>query len=435
MLGVFFVDLPTASAATQQVRTCPEGLPAETRCLSGQDAHGAYYWIAVPKAWNGSLVVHSHGGPRLKAPRPDDAVEDLQRFSVAVAEGFAWAGSNYRREGYGVRSAAEDTDTLRQLFWRQFGRPKHTLLHGQSWGGNVAAKTAELYGKGPDGKPVYDGVVLTSGVVGGGTSSYDFRADLRAVFQYYCGNHPGAGEAAYPLWQGQPVGSALTNKQLDQRVEACTGVSLPASERTATQTRNLKNILAVVRIPERTLESHLAWATFTFADLVNNRLDGRNPFSNIGVRYVGSDDDAALNRGVIRFAADPTAVRQLSRDSDLSGKLTVPTLTMHAIDDPTAFVELERVFRDTVAKAGASDLLVQSFTDEHEHSKLATPQYAALLRGMIAWIEQGTKPSPTSLAKGCEAAVADYGETCHFVVTYQPRALSERSYPRRKPGL
>ena len=435
MLGVFFVDLPTASAATQQVRTCPEGLPAETRCLSGQDAHGAYYWIAVPKAWNGSLVVHSHGGPRLKAPRPDDAVEDLQRFSVAVAEGFAWAGSNYRREGYGVRSAAEDTDTLRQLFWRQFGRPKHTLLHGQSWGGNVAAKTAELYGKGPDGKPVYDGVVLTSGVVGGGTSSYDFRADLRAVFQYYCGNHPGAGEAAYPLWQGQPVGSALTNKQLDQRVEACTGVSLPARQRTATQTRNLKNILAVVRIPERTLESHLAWATFTFADLVNNRLDGRNPFSNIGVRYVGSDDDAALNRGVIRFAADPTAVRQLSRDSDLSGKLTVPTLTMHAIDDPTAFVELERVFRDTVAKAGASDLLVQSFTDEHEHSKLATPQYAALLRGMIAWIEQGTKPSPTSLAKGCEVAVADYGETCHFVVTYQPRALSERSYPRRKPGL
>jgi pimeloyl-ACP methyl ester carboxylesterase len=429
------LTLAAGCAHAQEAKPCPEGLPAETRCLAGQDANGAYYWIAIPKAWNGSLVVHSHGGPRLKAPKPDDAVEDLQRFPVTVAEGFAWAGSNYRRAGYGVRSAAEDTDTLRKLFWDRFGRPKRTILHGQSWGGNVAAKTAELYGKGADGKPVYDGVILTSGVLGGGTVSYDFRADLRAVYQYYCNNHPAAGETAYPLWQGQPVGSTLKNKDLDARLNACTGVDKPAAERTPQQARNLKNILAVTRIPERTLDSHLGWATFTFADIVNLRLGGKNPFSNVGVTYVGSDDDAALNRGVTRFAADPVGVQRLSEDSDLTGKLTVPTLTMHAIDDPTAFVELEHSFHDTVAKAGASDLLVQSFTDEHEHSKLATPEYAALLRAMTAWIDKGEKPSPASLAAGCEKAVETYGEACHFEVGYQPPALSTRSYPRAKPGL
>ncbi len=131
-----------------------------------------------------------------------------------------------------------------------------------------------------------------------------------------------------------------------------------------------------------------------------------------------------------RFAADPEGVRRLAFDADLSGKLTVPTLTMHAIDDPTAFVELEQVFHDTVAKAGVSDLLVQSFTDEHEHSKLATPEYAALLRAMSAWIERGEKPSPASLAAGCQAAVATYGEACHFQVGYTPRPLAERSYPQ-----
>jgi hypothetical protein len=164
--------------------------------------------------------------PRRAAPEGAQArrrLEDLQRFSVTVAEGFAWAGSNYRREGYGVRSAAEDSDNLRKLFWNTFGRPKRTVLHGQSWGGNVAAKTAELYGKDADGKLVYDGVILTSGVLGGGTRSYDFRADLRAVYQYYCSNHPEKGEASYPLWQGQPLGSKLTNKQLDERLNACTG--------------------------------------------------------------------------------------------------------------------------------------------------------------------------------------------------------------------
>jgi len=427
--------LAAGAAQAHEARTCPDGLPAETRCFAGQDPNGAYYWIAIPKAWNGSLVVHTHGGPRLKAPKPDDALEDLQRFSVTVAEGFAWAGSNYRREGYGVRSAAEDTDTLRKIFWADFGRPKRTLLHGQSWGGNVAAKTAELYGNDAEGKPIYDGVILTSGVLGGGTRSYDFRADLRAVYQFYCGNHPAKDETAYPLWQGQPVGSKLTNRQLDERVDACTGVGLPADKRSAQQRRNLANILAVVRIPERTLASHMSWATFTFADLVNKRLGGKNPFSNIGVAYKGSDDDKALNKGVTRFAADPEGVKRLSEDSDLTGKLIVPTLTMHAIDDPTAFVELEQVFGDTVAKAGKSDLLVQSFTDEHEHSKLATPEYAALLRAMTAWIEQGTKPSPASLAAGCGEAVKTYGEACHFQVDYHPPALSTRSYPRAKPGL
>jgi pimeloyl-ACP methyl ester carboxylesterase len=420
-------QVPTAKP---EPKTCPDYLPTETRCFAGQDANGAYYWIAIPKAWNGSLVLHTHGGPRLKAPKPDDALEDLERFSVTVKEGFAWAGSNYRRAGYGVRSAAEDSDTLRKIFWDQFGRPKRTILHGQSWGGNVAAKTAELYGRDTKGRAVYNGVILTSAVLAGGTRSYDFRADLRAVYQYYCQNHPRPDEPAYPLWQGQPVGSTLTNKQLDERLETCTGVNLPKAQRTPAQQRNLDNILAVIHIPERTLDSHLGWATFTFADMVNKRLDGHNPFSNIGVVYAGSDDDAALNKGVARFAADPEGVRRLAFDADLTGKLTVPTLTMHAIDDPTAFVELEQVFRDTVAKAGASDLLVQSFTDEHEHSKLATPEYAALLRAMSAWIERGEKPSPASLADGCQAAVATYGEACHFQVGYKLQDLARRSYAR-----
>ena len=424
-----------AHAEAPKEKICPEGLPTETKCLAGQDTNGAYYWIAIPKAWNGALVLHTHGGPRLKTPKPDDAVEDLRRFAVTVAEGYAWAGSNYRREGYGVRSAAEDSDNLRKLFWETYGRPKRTVLHGQSWGGNVAAKTAELYGKDADGRLVYDGVILTSGVVSGGTRAYDFRADLRAVYQFYCGNHPAKDEVQYPLWQGQPVGSKLTNKQLDERLNACTGFNLPADQRSAEQKRKLANILAVTKIPERTLDNHLSWATFTFADMINKRLDGANPFTNVGVVYRGSDDDKALNKGVPRFKADPLGVRRLAEDSDLTGQLLVPTLTMHAIDDPTAFVELEQVFHDTVAKAGKSDLLVQSFTDEHEHSKLATPEYAALLRAMSAWIEQGVKPSPASLAAGCAEAVKTYGEACHFQVGYKVPPLSTRSYPRRKPGL
>ena len=420
-------------ARAREANSCPQDLPARAACYTGQDRNGAWYWIAIPEHWNHVLVVHSHGGPSLKTPAPEDPLSDLRRFSVTVAEGFAWAGSSYRHAGYGVRDAAQDTDNLRQLFWSGFGRPQYTLLHGQSWGANVAAKTAEVYGKDASGKPLYDGVVLTSGVLGGGTQSYDFRADLRVVYQYFCHNNPASNEVAYPLWQGLPADSKLKARDLDERINACTGVDLPAANRSPEQQRALTNILAVIHIPERTLASHMNWATFTFRDLVQRQLHGENPFSNIGVHYVGSDDDTALNAAVERFAADPKGVRDLAYDSDLSGMLIVPTLTMHAEDDPTAFVELESVFHDTVAEAGRAALLVQSFTDEHEHSKLATPEYAAVFRLMMKWLRDGQKPSPAALAAECGNAQKIYGEACHFDPEFRPRPLSTRVYPRVKP--
>ena len=420
-------------ARAQAAQHCPTGLPAGAACYAGQDSNGAYYWIVVPERWNHVLVVHSHGGPSLKAPVPEDPLSDLRRFAVTVAEGFAWAGSSYRHAGYGVRDAAQDTDNLRQVFWSKFGRPRYTLLHGQSWGANVAAKAAELYGKDASGRIVYDGVILTSGVLGGGTLSYDFRADLRVIYQYFCKNDPAADEPAYPLWQGLPPDSKLKAHDLDERINACTGVELPEGSRTPAQKRALANILAVVHIPERTLASHMNWATFTFRDLVQRQLHGENPFSNTGVHYVGSDDDTALNAAVERFTADPNGVRDLAYDSDLGGKLLVPTLTMHAQDDPTAFVELESVFHDTVAKAGSDALLVQSFTDEHEHSKLATPEYAALFRAMLRWVTHGQKASPAALAADCADARKVYGEDCHFDPGFQPRPLGTRVYSRVKP--
>jgi hypothetical protein len=430
LLALIFAGyLPRAHAA----RHCPDGLPAGAGCYAGQDSNGAYYWIVVPEHWNHVLVVHSHGGPSLKAPSLEDPLADLRRFSVIVAEGFAWAGTSYRHAGYGVRDAAQDSDNLRQIFWSKLGRPKYTLLHGQSWGANVAAKTAELYGKDASGKAVYDGVVLTSGVLGGGTFSYDFRADLRVVYQYFCKNDPAADEPAYPLWQGLPADSRLKAHELDARINTCTGVELPEASRSPAQRRALANILAVIHIPERTLASHMNWATFTFRDLVQRQLHGANPFSNIGVRYVGSDNDTALNAAVERFAADPNGVHDLAYDSDPDGKLTAPTLTLHAEDDPTAFVELESVFHDTVARAGRDALLVQSFSDEHEHSKLATPEYAALFRAMMRWVTDGQRTTPAALAADCANARKIYGEDCHFDPDFHPQPLSSRVYARVKP--
>jgi len=404
--------------------TCPTGLPAATRCLTGRDDAGAYYWIAVPHDWKGVLVLHAHGGPELGEPHAERSAQDLKRWAVMVKAGYAWAGSTFRQGGVEVRAAGEDIERLRGIFSAVVGKPRLTILHGQSWGASVAARAAEAY------PASFDGVLLTSGVLGGGSKSYDFRLDLRVVYQALCNNHPLPSEPAYPLWQGLPPGATLTHAELARRVDACTGLRLKPDERTAEQQRTLDTILKVVRIPERSLLGHLNWATWHFRDIAFKRLDGGNAFGNVNARYVGSGDDAALNAAVARYRADPAAVARFAHDTDPTGRIKPPVLATHAIDDPVAFVELESTFLDTMQRAGTADHLVQTFTDEHEHSYLSDAEYPALMEALIAWVSKGEKPTPQRVAERCTALLPRFGGECRFVPAYRPGPLGTRVTPR-----
>lgn len=404
---------PPAQEPAAAPIACPASVVADARCLSGQDANGAWYVIAMPADWNRRLIVHAHGGPRLGAPEAADPVEDLDRFSAFVREGYAWIGSTYRRGGYGVRMAAEDVDNSRKLFWSAYGRPERTLLHGQSWGGNVAAKVSELYALGVDGSRNYDGVLITNGVVSGGTRAYQFRAGLRAVYQYYCRNHPAPGEPAYPVWQGLPPDSEMTRAQLRARVEACTGLDKAPRDRTPSEAQRLRDILSVTGVREPQLVSHLSWATFLFRDLVHERLGGGNPFDNSTVVYRGSSNDEALNAGVERFAADPDAVARLAYDADLSGLIVLPTLTLHALHDPVVSYRSEAIYAEIVRRAGRAHLLVQAATDEDQHSRLADGGYLTALAALEGWIDSGLRPDPNSFQQACLARDPGRGQ-CRF---------------------
>jgi alpha-beta hydrolase superfamily lysophospholipase len=419
---------PRAAAAQAVPASCPETVAAGSRCLAGRDSAGAYYWFAVPPKWNGTLVVHAHGGPELGEPKVDRSAGDLARWSVWTRAGYAYAGSGFHQGGVAVRSAAEDVERVRQLFVRQIGAPTRTVLHGQSWGASVAVKTAELYAIPANGRSPYDAVLLSSGVLGGGSQSYDFRFDLRAVYQAVCGNHPRADEPSYPLWQGLPLSATLTRAELADRVDVCTGVRRPAAQRTALQQRNLQDILAVVAIPESSLISHLNWGTWHFQDIVFRRLAGRNPFSNAEVRYVGSHDDVALNAKVFRARADSSARADFAADADFAGRIPVPVLSIHAVNDPTAFVELEAVFRETMRRGGSADRLVQVFTDDSEHSYLSDAQYVTAMQALLDWATRGTKPTPAGIAAQCAHVDAAFAPTtgCRFLPAFTPNPLARR---------
>jgi len=309
---------------------CPAGVPEGASCLRGQDSAKAHYLIVIPAQWSGVLVVHAHGGPALGEPRASRADEDIKRWAITVKLGHAWAGSVFRQGGFAVTTAAEDTDRVRRIFVDHVARPRRTLLHGQSWGAMVATRAAELFPQS------WDGMLLTSGVVAG-PATYDFRLDLRVIYQHLCKNHPRPDEAQYPLWMGLPAGSKLSNADLAARVNDCLGLNKPAAQRTPEQARRVRTIVDVVRIPENSILGHLRWGTFTLRDVISRT--GASPFGNEGVLYAGSDDDAALNAGVNRYRADPAAAARFAADADYVGRFGMPVLSAHGIHDSTVFVE------------------------------------------------------------------------------------------------
>lgn len=418
---------PTAAVrADVQPAACPKGLDATTTCYRGLDAAGAHVMMAMPKPWNGALIVHAHGGPPLdiKVERAD---EDLTRWSIWPRAGYAYAASVFRVPGVAVTSAADDTERVRQLFVQRFGKPQRTWLHGQSWGASVAAKTAERHAT-PHGP--YDGVLLSAGVLGGATQSYNFRLDLRVVYQALCNNHPLPDEPTYPLWMGLPSDAKLTREDLRGRINDCLGVDKPAAQRTPAQAAKLKTIVDVIRIPESSVQGHVAWGTWHFQNIVQTLTGGLNPFANDLVRYRGSANDDELNQRVLRYRADSRAVARLAEDADLTGRIPVPVLTVHGTQDATAFVELEAAFRDTMTRGGSESRLVQLYSQDSNHSYLADALYPALLDGLERWVAKGEAPSAASIAQACKSNEARWGVGCRLVPNYAVANLSARVPPR-----
>ena len=390
--------------------------------MRGQDSASSHYLIVMPAKWSGVLVVHAHGGPSLGTPKTSRNDEDIKRWAITVREGHAWAGSVFRQGGFAVTTAAEDSERVRRIFVDHVAKPRKTLLHGQSWGAMVATRAGELFPKS------WDGILLTSGVVAGPTT-YDFRLDLRALYQHLCNNHPRPTEPNYSLAIGLPTDFKMTGAELAQRANECLGTGTPAAQRTPAQAQKLKTIVDVLKIPERSVMSHLSWGTFALQDVVTKN-GGVSPFGNANVKYSGSSDDVKLNASIPRFQADPQAVARFAADVDYQGKFAVPVVSGHGIGDSTVMVEGQSVLRQKMTASGKADQLVQVFVNSSEHSYWGDAHYPPLFEALLNWVEKGQKPTPTSISDRCKQLSSTNTADCKFQTDYVVKPIASRIFPR-----
>src|SRR5262245_49931122 len=73
-----------AKPALPDIVPCPDKVAQIATCYGAKLETGAYVLAAMPKSWNGVLIVFAHGGPSLEPAKPDSSKGDLNKYAVEV---------------------------------------------------------------------------------------------------------------------------------------------------------------------------------------------------------------------------------------------------------------------------------------------------------------------------------------------------------------
>ena len=378
---------------------------------------GANAVITVPRDWNGSLFLYAHGytaDARILAPIPADVAQAdpvlLPGLLPFVPAGYATAVTTFRSIGWDVRDALKDIENLRRYFVKKHGPPRHTYLWGHSEGGMITEAVIEYF------PHTYDGAAPMCGTGAGASAFRPPRVLARCFDDADC--PPGETCAATETPPAPEDG--LTPECTDfllarparfdsvfgggpfvaRAIAPCFGTATPTPEQAARR----DFLVRASQLPDGQLDSDLFFASVGLAEVVHRRTDGRHPWGNVGVTYASplltAAERAALDAGVHRSDSDAAAVRYLRRFYEPRGRTETKVVTVHALDDGLVIPEHEDKYREAFAAAGRTGQLVQFFTPAGEHC-LNAYAFRPALEELVAWVEQGRKPTAASMNAAC----------------------------------
>jgi pimeloyl-ACP methyl ester carboxylesterase len=316
------------------------GFAAKAACSPDRvQASGAIYRICMPPAerYNGRLVVFAHGfqdaGTPVAIPEGQLRVGALSLPDLVNGLGFGFATTSYSKTGLAVREGMADILDLVNLYRAEQGAPRKVYLAGVSEGGLITALLAEQH---PE---ALSGALAVCGPVGDFAYQLHYLGDARTTFEYFFpGLIPGAPFGATPIppdgWDDFFAGSIAP------------ALRAPGNRKPLTQWAKAASLAFD---PKKPLATHIDAARqalgYPVMDLEDARaVLGGMPYENIGRRYRGAPDNAALNRDVPRVAADPAALMEVRAHYETSGRPGVPLLTIHTSLDPQVPYRHEQLY-------------------------------------------------------------------------------------------
>ncbi|GGM05667.1 alpha/beta hydrolase [Streptomyces fumigatiscleroticus] len=437
-------------------------LPAQA-AAADDDAHiegrlpsGATYLMDVPAAWNGTVLLYSHGYVADEWPNPAQNAPDTTTRDVLLDKGYALIGSSYATKGWAVTEAVPDQLATLDLFTQRFGTARRTLAWGTSYGGFVTTVLAERHAD------RFDGSLSLCGLLQGGIANWNNTLDpvfaLKALL---------APEKDIPLTgftdpaQAQAASRALSTEVTAaqesssgrartalaaalQHIPGYNDAAQPRPAPTDWDTQQANQYAAVLSL--------LQLPAFAWRQEAEHRAGG-NPSWNTGVDYTAmlrrsplykevtelykdaglslSSDLTALNR-TPRISADPEAVRWMRDTSVLTGRLTDPQLTLHTTGDALIPVSAESAYRRASVAAGGSHLLAQAYVQAPGHCTFTPGETIAAVHTLEGRLSTGRwSTDPGVLNARAREAVPTTTEP--RFVRYHP-AAHPRPYDLAHPG-
>ena len=443
----------SGSGASSQTPLASPSAVAFTDCADACEGEidGAKYKILLPKEWNGTLLLYSHGyrspvsvppdySPVTSKAEPSPGYSDggVPLARNLLSKGYALAGSGWASNGWAVSDGVKANTDLYEFFATTVGKPERVYAWGDSLGGLVTMETAE---KNPDW---VSGAAPLCGVVGGVVPNFDLAMDVQYGIRelidpdFQVTGYESADAASQQFVStARKVLDAAASKKEQADILA---LALLADAKLQTQSQDGSTLDSQVQAAAEAALIGLRFGTVGRWDI--EKRYGGNISDNTGTDYAArfSEEDRALldevggagtAKRIIasleegeRVAADKAAVRAARKDGgEPSGTIEMPTLTLHTAADPLVAVQNQTLLREA---SGSTEDLVQLFTVAPDtypakpgapygagHCSFTPESRVGMIDLLDKWVRGGQAPTDASVEQA-------FGADSGFDPTFEP---------------
>ena len=340
---------------------------------------GGLYRIEIPEKWNGELVLFAHGFVPNAGPQGAQLRVGVHRFREhVIKEGFAWAASSYRCNGYVPGQGLVDTVALIDLFTKSNdGRaPQRTYLTGESMGGHVTllgmqefpttfAGGLAMCPAGPELFDYFAAVSAAAEVITGVQFHADTMPQDIAKMTELLGKPPEYTE------KGRQLASVQIQLSGGPRPFAAEGL---ASRFLGNMATSQGALLGSTTPTNRAVDTaHIKYAIDEGLGLTADALNSK-------ARRKQGDPQMRGNNGPYEEVVP------------FDGKIQRPLLTMHGTGDLYVPIFLEQALKRAVVATGNERLLVQRIYRIGAHCQFSQPEMIKAFDDLVKWVHDGAKP-------------------------------------------
>jgi pimeloyl-ACP methyl ester carboxylesterase len=360
--------------------------------------HGKYegglYRIEIPDNWNGDLVLFAHGFVSNAGQNGSMLRVGVHRFREhVVRQGYAWAASSYRCNGYVPGQGLTDTMLLSDLFTQATGgkAPARTYLTGESMGGHVT-----LLGMQEFPTAFAGGLAMCPA----GPELFDYFAAMSAAAEVVSGVQFHADTLPQDLAKmqevfGKPPDYTDKGRQMASIEIAVSGGPRPFAMEGLTSRFAGNYGTSMSALLGSTTPSNRAVDT---AHIKYSIGDG------LGLTAEVLNSKARRKTGEPELRGGNSPYEEIAQ---FDGKFARPVMTMHGTGDLFVPIFLEQTLKHAVKAAGTERLLTQRIYRIGAHCQFSQPEMTKAFDDLVAWVKTGQKPQGDDV----DASLVEAGTT------------------------